>query len=322
MQNQDLHQKFIYYLESAYPKRKDLVSLLADILKIERESVSRRLNGRVLFTVREMGIIAEKLSISIDHLSNKKLDGAYLHMNMIIPLSKNSFSPLIEVMKLNIEEIKGMCKDSLNIGCIYDSLPVEFFARLKHLCRFMYYKWAYYYVVNIGKSYNEWQIPQEIIECGNELRHYWNEFESVFYILDNSIIWNLMNEVDFFFKMQILSKEDVSLIRADLHVLLDYIEEYTKTQTNNGQSVDIYVSSIHIGMSCSYFLSSKKSFINFSNSFMNCLLCDDSNVFNKVYEWINSMKRLSTLISGSGALERRVFFKKQHKIVDSRLYYE
>jgi len=46
---------------------------------------------------------------------------------------------------------------------------------------------------------------------------------------------------------------------------------------------------------------------------------DDYKICIKIREWINSMKKLCTLISDSGIRERRMFFNDQHEVVDKLL---
>ena len=41
--------------------------------------------------------------------------------------------------------------------------------------------------------------------------------------------------------------------------------------------------------------------------------------FNKIKEWINSLCHISTLLSRSGRIERRLFFNTQYRIIDEVL---
>lgn len=71
----NLHDEFIAALHEKVPKRSELVIRISDLLCIEKESASRRLNGRVSFSIREMGILASELGISIDGLLRKGREG-------------------------------------------------------------------------------------------------------------------------------------------------------------------------------------------------------------------------------------------------------
>ena len=47
MSREDLHDAFIGELSRKVPRRADLVNQIADILKLEKESVYRRMAGKV-----------------------------------------------------------------------------------------------------------------------------------------------------------------------------------------------------------------------------------------------------------------------------------
>lgn len=318
MQGKDLPEKFVGYLHSNYPQKKELVSLLADILKIEKESVSRRLNDKVQFTAREIGIIAEKLDISLDQLLKRKSDSTLMSLDLIMPLSFDSIEKLVNEIGLNTNRVKELSYESLRLGYIFSSLPIEFYSPYEHLCKFMYFKWAYRYTKeSLSLRYKNWQIPPEINFYHEELIDCRNNLESIFYIWDNPVIWNLVQEIDLFHKMRVISSDDVLLITKDLHSLLDNIEMGIRGIINEEKSFDLYISSINIGVSCVCYYSKDCSLIEYNEPFAWSVILGNTETFNKIYNWINSMKNVSTLISGSGAIDRRIFFDEQHKIVDS-----
>ena len=90
MQKKDLHDEFIDELCKKVPKRADLINLVSDILKLEKESIYRRLARKVNFSIREMGILAKELNISIDRLLYKEEDHQWLPVALAIPLKLDS----------------------------------------------------------------------------------------------------------------------------------------------------------------------------------------------------------------------------------------
>ncbi len=322
MQEKDLHERFVDYLYTNYTPKKKLVSTLTDILKIERESVSRRLSGKVLFTVREIGKIAEDLDISVDWLLHKESSAVFLPFNMIMPLNLESMDSLIKLMEDNTIKIKEICKKSpLHIGHVFSSLPMAFFIPYKNLSKLIYFKWMHYFMKErFNEDYDTWQLPREILNYHEELMVYWKKAKTIFYVWDSPVIWNLVKEIDFLHKMGVLNSDNLSLIKKDLHDLLDNIEIASRdsdtNSDNDGRSIEIYISSVNIGVSCTYFHAADTSLIYYKTPFSQSTIYNDSRAFNKTYEWVNSMKKISNLISGSGAIERRIFFDEQHKIVD------
>lgn len=322
MKEKDLHEKFISHLCSLYTSKKELTYVLEDILKIERESISRRLNGKVLFTVREIGKIAEKLDISLDCLLKEGMQFVNLPINLIMPSSMESNDLLLKIIEENQKRLSDMRKiASFHIGRVFDSLPTEFFIPYENLCKFIYFKWMYYFLKDkFSINYDTWQPPKQLDSYHEELMNIWESSRSIFYIWNNPVIWNLVKEIDFLYKMRILSDESKDLIKRDLHGFLTNAEIRTSTAREDsvslGKSIDMYISSINIGFSCTYFQSEPESFIYYRTPFSYTHIYRDAKTFDIVCEWLNSMKKVSTLISGSGAIERRSFFNEQHKIVD------
>ncbi|MDU1906377.1 MAG: helix-turn-helix domain-containing protein [Dysgonomonas sp.] len=323
MPEKDLLEKFVDHLLVNYSPKKELVPELANILKMEKESVLRRLNGKVQFTIKEMGLIAQKLNISIDTLLCDKTKSTLLPVELLMPLSQRSMNTLID----EIEMVKNtILKDTLNkpchLGYIFNSLPVEFFSPYDYLCKFMYFRWAYFFTdTSLGSGYKKWQLPQKLEMHHKDLVDYWNNFESAFYIWDNPVIWNLMKEIGLFYKMKILDEDDVLLIKKDLHDMLNNIESCIEERKNRDVTpFDLYISSVNIGMSCIYYYSDDQYLIDYQTPFIWSGLHKNNESFDKINTWINSMKKVSTLISGSGVIDRYIFFDEQHKIVDGTIF--
>lgn len=315
MQEKDLHEKFVNYLKSNYPNKKELTTMLSDILKIERESITRRLNDKVLFTIREMGKIAGKLNISVDSLIFQKQNITLLPLDLIMPMEFDSMDQLIDIVG-SIKNILMDSSDQSDVGHVFNSLPVEFFFPYTNLSKFMYFKWEYYFVKDgFRKEYASWKIPNLLHKYHEELINCWHSYKTIFYIWDNSVIWNLVNEINYLYRARLIGKEDIILIKNDIHCLLDDIEFKTKN-ANAERSIDIYISSVNVDITCTYFVSPKKSLMYYKSSFIQSVIYDNTEACDKIRTWINSMKKMSTLITGSGVIEGRLFFDQQHKIID------
>ena len=318
MDNYDLHERFVYYLQTNYPNKRELVTLLADILKIERESVSRRLNGKVLFTVKEIGSITRQLNISLDRLLDQQSRLSFLPLTTINPYSVSSMDAFYDRTILYKDKLKMISNQSPAVGQIFDALPIEFFSTYSNLCRFIYYKWAHFFLkASYETDFTKWEIPDKIKACHVELLDMFNDFKSVFYIWNKPVIWNLMGEINYFQSIRLLKTQDVTVLKSELHALLERVEEFARIN-NTMQYTDaaLYVSSINIGASCTYFSTPNESLIYYRTPFLMSTLYEDADTFHMIYEWINSMKEISTLVSGSGEKERRIFFDEQHRIVD------
>lgn len=321
MKNEDLHYKFIEALKLKIPSKNKLVSVITDTLNIERESAYRRLNGRVLFTVQEVGILAVKLNISLDSLLYS--DKAFTSMPFKIhkPLQARSLNDLADLMlESHLSVISRMCENEAEMGVVFDSLPIELCIPHTNLCRFMYFKWGHYFVgTNEFAKFKNWLLPPRIVQHNSELIEKYKKYKRIFYIWDIPVIWNLAKDIKYFHSIYVLDHEDVGLIKKDLHEMLFRIEEIAKgvrKEPLDEGNIYFYISNVNIGTYYSYHLSEDDFCCFFKSYFIQSIVSDDYSIFTNLKNLINSMKTVSTLISGSGEKERRLFFEEQHRIID------
>ena len=111
MRKKDLHDKFIEELHKRNSKRAELINQVSDILKLEKESVYRRMAGKVNFSIREMGILAKILNISLDSLLYQEEDIQWLPFILETPLKFHSIDTLCDMIDLNFKHIEEINRD-------------------------------------------------------------------------------------------------------------------------------------------------------------------------------------------------------------------
>lgn len=320
MHKVDLHERFIECLKGRFPKRSELVHYISEVLRIEKEPASRRLSDRVKFSVEEIGILAEKLGISLDALLYNDSAKHVIPLEMNHPKSLQSFDLMVGLLEQSVQELRELSRFPADVGAVFDSLPLEFFVAYPALCKFLYFKWGHFFVKTAEfKNYAHWQIPPKMELKHRELIDVYRNFRSAVYIWDASTIWNVVNDIRYFRQLDILKKEDIGQIKSDLHQMLEDVEGVASGERNSPialENTEFYVSSINIGMTVTYIMSDKKSMGFFKTFFVHSYLADNRNFCLRTQSWLNAMKRVSTLISGSGEKERILFFKEQHRIVD------
>ena len=324
MDKLDLHEEFVKALSAKIPKRIDLQNYIADILKIERDSAYRRLTGKVNFSVREMGIIADGLHMSIDQLRQKEYEYLWMPFMLEFPQKIRSMDILADMIDVNFKKMSDMSRDSLcEAGNVYNSLPLEFYAFSPVLTKFMFFKWGYYFVKSEEfYNFSSWELPKRLAAITDKFNAIYN-FRDSFYVWDNSLIWTLVKEIDNFYRMSIITEEEKNAIKNELKELLSKIE-----QTLNGtfvpelpllKDMSFYVSAMNIGFISCYYEGQDQHFAIFQTNFTFSIIDNSDKNFQQIKEWIKSFRNISTLLSHSGRIERRLFFDTQHKIIDFRL---
>ena len=323
MEKLDLHEEFLNALNNKITRRADLINEVADILKIEKDAAYRRLSGKVNFSLREAGIIAAKFNLSFDKLMHKPQDHLWLPFFLEYPMEVHSIDTLYDIIDLRMNWIGEITQGKVEAGNIYNSLPMEFYLFSPLLTKFMFFKWGNYFVgTEEFDNFSKWKQSQRIQELSLKLKKCYN-FDKVYYIWDESLIWNLCREISNFHKMNIITRNEMYEIGIALKDLLNKIEKTLNgtyfPQLQITPDTDFYVSSINIGFISSYFISEDRYSISLLTNFSFSNIDDCPESFRRLKEWMDSFRKISVQISKSGRMERRLFFESQYKIVDQIL---
>lgn len=320
MDNFDLNKKFLATLKAKYSKQAELISVVGDILKIERESAYRRIKGSVLFTIREMGIIVRHLNISLDNLLVDDNTNV-VYLRMLRPRLEESLVQRVEKIEGYLKTLQDISDISdTEVGAVYTHLPMEFYLPYDNLFRFIYFRWGIYYSGSerYGK-FSNWKIPENISKHLSGMSEAYEKLKSVFYIWDRNIIGDLINDIKFFLSAGILEQEEVDIIKREIHLMLNDLERLVAEgdSGHNFEKIEFYISNINIGITYVYAWSKAYKFSYMVNLTVLSTINEDERACENVRKWVKSLKKISTLISGTGERERLLFFKEQHQIVDS-----
>lgn len=321
MRHSVLSNKFINALKEKINKRSQLVSFISETLEIERESASRRLNKSVNFTIEEMGILALKLGISLDGLLYS--NGEHFHFPSFVmhsPMELESINSLVLKVESDMESLdRILISGPAEYGAMFTYPPLEFLLQYGFLLKFTYFKWGYYYTSSSHfDNYATWEIPKKLLKLNDRLVGIISKLERVFYIWDNCVIWSFVNDIIYFASIGSLNEEDVKQIKAELHNMLYNFEEMLKNNSvlQGPKEIDIYIADVNLGAGFSYLVSENNWCSSFYTYFVGADFSNDYSTTMQLRQWMNSMKKICTLISGSGVRERKNFFNQQHKIVD------
>lgn len=315
-----LTEEFIRELYRNIPLRAELVREISRVLKIEKEPASRRLNGSVNFSIDEMGILAKELNISLDSLVYKDDEHVNLPIILEFPWSKSSISPLFDTISNNLDVINKISTKPYELTSVFDSFPIEIFIHFPNLTKFMLFKWGHFFVgTDEFYNYSSWEVPEEFYGFKEKIKA-WDQYVGRrFYVWDVSLIWIFVKEINYLVEMNVINKENKDLIKDELHSMLTYFEKYIKNLDDvRSKNIEtyFYMSNIHIGINGLH-IASEAGKAAFSNMhFFRSGLSFDSKSTKAVSDWMSSLIKISTLISGSGYKERHLFFKEQHGLID------
>ena len=313
------YKNLIEALHDRIPQRGKLADVLTELLGIEKEAVYRRLRGSVPFSFREVHTIAVHLGFSLDSIA----ENISLRNRQMTVLTINLPNPREKDYKIleNFTENLNRLKDDPNSesGAVGTIIPASLCVNYEYIYKFYMFKWAHQFGnPDKIKPLSEIIITERLKQINKEFVKTVRSSPKSVYIFDRRFIEHFVNDVHFFFDIRLITQEDILLLKADLHRLLNDLEHYTLDGCfDTGNKMEIFLANIHIDANYNYIDSAKcKLTILRSMTFSDSYSYDEV-IFRNMKNWLDFLKRTSSLISEGNATERILFFERQRKLVDS-----
>jgi len=319
MEQPTWYDTFTDILYKKYPKRKQLMRALMDLLLLEREAVYRRLRKEVPFTIHEVATIASAWSISIDELlsvNTGKITFQMQCMSYIHPQKEE-----VNFLRFVIQSIQFL-KDFPNTEFldVCNKLPRQLIAGYEQINKFYLFKWMY-----LNRSEAE-SLPLSKIILSKEKQKITTEYNHAIkqvpnsnFIFDKRIFQNLVNDIQYFHSIYLITKEEKELIKKEILVFLDYLLEvankgyYPETK----KKVNLYISQLEISTGYSYSSTPdiNMCFIHVFDKYE--IYSSNSEMVTNFMNWMQLKKRASIQISEVDEKNRIEFFSKQKQIVET-----
>ena len=305
----DPNTNLIEAMKEKLPLKGKLADMLMDTLYIGKEAVYRRLRGEVPFTLQEAALVSRKLGISLDKIIGISFkSNAMFDMNIVD--YDDPFESYYNILYKYVRLINTLEDDpNSSLGTSSNIIPQTLYLKHDLLAKFRLFKWMYQNKYIQCKSFEELELPQKLINIQKDYVDMTKHFHSIDYIWDSMIFQHLINDI---------SNEAKEDIKKELFLLTNELEDLaTKGKTENGNTVRIYVSHINFEATYSYVETNNIQLSLIRVYSINSLTTMDNEIFCSLKEWIQSLKKFSTLISESGEMQRIQFFKQQREIIDT-----
>lgn len=320
MRYQLLFENFVGMVEKSIPQNTKLSAVLSDILQIEKEAVYRRLRMEVPFTFSEIATVAQSLGLSIDNMiSAIPTKSRPLMMTLIEYIEPAEIDYIMVENYVNLtKQIKNMVGAVASLSC--SSLPTSIYLKYENINRFYLFKWMYLYSApGDVKPFSGIHVTDRLRKMQKQLYESLRGIHTTNYIWDRFVFYYIVEDIKHFASIYLISEEEVNALKAELGSLLAEMEYMAANgcHEDTGTRINFYVSNINFETDYTYFeapafkLSMLKAFS------LNAVATQDDKTFEKVKSWMQSLKRVSTLISESGEKQRVMFFEKQKMILDN-----
>ncbi|WP_165021248.1 MULTISPECIES: hypothetical protein [unclassified Dysgonomonas] len=315
-----INKELISALANILPPEANIANALSDILPLGKEAIYRRLRGHVQFTLEEAAVISKTLGISLDFIVGMKdMDRAVFGLRLL--QSNNLTEKYCEVLDTYANLFKKM-KSSKNSrvisACRY--IPYTFSIPFPGISKFKLYRWLYQTqpIENI-MPFSEFIIPQKVLDTQQRFISEIHFMPESYFIFDKNVFISFAREIEYFSKLNLITTEEINILKSELLQLLSTLELTAATGIYNSTNrISLYLSDIDFDASYSHFEGDVGlSVINLYS--IGTIDSQNGYIHQCHKDWIESLKRFSTLITQSGGIPRQIFFNNQKQLINSIL---
>jgi len=318
MQKNEWYDDFLVALSDKYPKKANLTETLMEMLELEREAVYRRLRKDVLFPFHEIATIASAWNISLDKITGVNYGLVPFQMQSInyLSLSNQEMGYLQQLIE-NIRQLTR-CPDSEFMN-ICNRLPRSLYAGFKYLYQFQLLKWYYQY--GDGKKvlpYSQIDIPAKKHRLVKDYYQAIKQVSNTNFILDSLIFDYLVQDIQYFHAIRMITDKEKQLIKKDLRNLLDYMVDVANKgyypETQNKVTICISLLNVDTNYSYVYAEEAKACFIHVFDKYE--IQSFDAEMVTNFKTWMQLKRKTAFQISEVDEGRRVEFFSKQYKLLE------
>lgn len=313
-----LNVNVINAIKEKLPENVNISHFLTDLLFLNKGAVYRRLRGEIPFSFHEIFLIAKELDVSLDYLAKSTGKEAY-NFELVLQqfhsekenFTKNS-NKFEQILGNILTDPTSVFELSYNL---FPQVPTHLFY---HLSKYNCFKWVYSNNTHQPVSFKKVDYPKKIYEMHKINNMATMNIKQTSYIWDHTIIEMLVREINYFEDIKLIDKEDVTIIKEELHEFLDYVEELTiKGVFPTGNKINIYITSVSSDAAYSYMESERSRICIIGVLDLQYVISTNSLIFDIIKGKIMSLKKGATLITESNEMFRISFFHKQRELVNS-----
>ncbi|NDW10780.1 helix-turn-helix domain-containing protein [Dysgonomonas sp. 520] len=318
-----LKKKIINKVLAKIPTYINPVDFLHDVLNISKESIYRRLKGEIAFTLEDLVKISSSLFISLDDIIYADQNND-LGKQPIVFQSRSDelFEPkktFVEFLSTYLQNIDETSKaQNAEVMVAANRLMILTAVSFDHLFKFYYYRWIHQtqrMPLEFGMS--SVILTDEIISLQEKLKTHIPSGKHT-YILDFYFLESTIREIQYYYYRQLITEDEMLLLQKDLYRFVDAMEYAVSRKIEYvGFSSNIYISSTQIESSGLYCKCDDEQLVSLWISYGVSISSDNPRICNTYRSWFNSLKKYSSLISGTNEILRTKFIDRQRSLIEN-----
>jgi hypothetical protein len=319
MMNRHLNSIVVDTIIKYIPDYQNPVEYIMDILDLGKDSIYRRINGKIPFTFEELATLSKRLNFSLDVILKDEGNPDDKITGELKKFSPNDL--LINKLQTFYNVKKNFVDDSNSFKSIasFNKLYIFLIPKYENLFKYYYYRWIYQIDdLSILFSLSELKVPGELTELRKKLSRVMYVNNESSYIMCPNALSNTVRDIQYFYKRELITKAELIVLKEELLDMIQNLESTLKIARNEYNSlINVFVSTLCIDSSILYIeYKETKMAVNWYNQICPIFEYD----LRKIMEykiWLDSLKKFSILISRSNYEYTAIFMKKQMKIIEN-----
>jgi hypothetical protein len=287
-----------------------------DILEISKESAYRRLRDEIPFTFEEITRMAHDLNFSVDEIISMG-SNSRVSFSVDIEQTRDDFPVFTQTIKEYLDRLVAIsnAQETEIIIAMNNILPF-FFTHFNSLFKFSYFKYMQNNTkISLKNKFSEITLPEDLKEIKRTIEQQIQVCtKNVTFIIDSNIIHNLINDVLYFYKRNLISIEDLQALKSDMIKMIDLVEEMAQTgYFHESVEVQIYLSFVNVDSNSLYLKCDNKEQSSFYIHNLAPINAANPAVCSLHRKKIDVLKKYSRLITQSNEIIQSAFFERQRE---------
>ncbi|KAB4440646.1 hypothetical protein GAO02_10200, partial [Bacteroides thetaiotaomicron] len=233
------------------------------------------------------------------------------------PNTLESYYEIISRYQQIFDYVKG--DDTTEVYTASNLLPFTLYSSYEYMSKFRLCRWIYQNgQMKTPNSLAEMQVEDRIVKAHNKLSESVKQCRKTYFIWDSNIFLSFVKEIKYFASLNLITEDDVAHLKDELYQLLSVMETLSvKGEFSEGRKVSFYLSNIDFEATYTYIEKQDYQVSLLRVYSINSMDSQSPQICQIQRNWIQSLKRHSTLISESGEAQRIEFLQKQRTVIDT-----
>lgn len=325
--SQSLQNKIFEVILQNYGKKAEAVEKLADLLRVGKDAIYRRMRGDSILTPEEIELLAKKYRISLDSLVFAKSDTVFFDYNAFTKKVGN-FKEYLEGVKQSIELVQSLPESEFYYASM--EIPVFHYFYNRELTAFKLYVWG---VTSLGFDFLDGRkfsfdlVSPDNFKTTEYIAKLYNQIPTT-ELYSLNIVDHTLNHIEYIAAIEGFERPEDALLLCDaVHDVMQHARSMaeagmkfspgTKPVAGMNASFSLYHNEL-VSTNNTFLVKtavSKSVFTTFGNP--NFLSTSDVKMCEYTDKWLQMTINKSTSISTHSEKSRAWFFNRLEKKIKS-----